>query len=159
MAGMPAAEVARIVDWLEGRSVVYQCNGGWAVDALAGRQTRTHGDLDVFLDNAAVPDAVTWLEEDGCRLVEDWLPVRVELRSGERAVDLHPMRVEANGDGVQSLLDGGTIRHAAASRTVGVVDGRTIVVADAVRLLELREGYEPRAIDRHDVALLRALGV
>lgn len=158
MAGMPAAEVARIVDWLEGRGIVYQCNGGWAVDALVGRQTRDHGDLDVFLDETAVADAVAWLEQDGYRIVEDWLPVRVELRSGERAVDLHPMRIEANGDGVQSLLGGGTITHAAASRTIGVVDGCTIVVADAERLLALREGYEPRAIDQRDVALLRALG-
>lgn len=32
--GMDAEEVVRVVDWLDERSVVYQVNGGWAVDAL-----------------------------------------------------------------------------------------------------------------------------
>ena len=76
---MEGSEVARIAAWLAARGVVYQCNGGWAVDALVGRQTRPHGDLDVFLDASAVADAVAWLEQDGYRVAEDWLPVRVEL--------------------------------------------------------------------------------
>lgn len=43
-------EVLAVVAWLEAAGVVYQVNGGWAVDALAGRQTRTHRDVDVFVD-------------------------------------------------------------------------------------------------------------
>lgn len=148
-SGMPAAEVARIARHLAELGVTYQCNGGWAVDALVGRQTRPHGDLDVFVDASVVPELV--------RVVEDWLPVRVELREGARAVDVHPMRIEADGDGVQALLGGGSLVHRAAARTVGAVAGEPLAVADAATLLALREGYEPRDVDRHDVALLRGL--
>ncbi|WP_306233790.1 nucleotidyltransferase domain-containing protein [Agrococcus beijingensis] len=158
---MQGSEVARVVAWLEARGVVYQCNGGWAVDALVGRQTRPHADLDVFLDETAMADAVGWLERDGYRVAVDWLPVRVELRAGEgaasRAVDLHPMRIVPGGDGVQALLDGGSIVHPAASRAVGSVAGQRVVVADAARLISLREGYELRPVDSHDLALLRGL--
>ena len=154
---MEGSEVARIAGWLAARGIVYQCNGGCAVDALVGRQTRPHRDLDVFLDAAAVADAVAWLEQDGYRVAEDWLPVRVELRAEGRAVDLHPMRLEPNGDGVQALLDGGSVVHPVASRTIGRVGGVPVVVADAARLMALRQGYELRAVDRHDLKLLRSL--
>jgi lincosamide nucleotidyltransferase A/C/D/E len=152
-----AAEAARIAAWLEARGTVYQVNGGWAVDALVGHQTRPHGDLDVFLDETAMADAVAWLERDGYRVAEDWRPVRVELRHAERAVDLHPMRIEPNGDGVQPLLDGGSIVHPARSRTDGEIAGQRVIVADAERLLALRDGYAPRPVDVHDLRLLRAL--
>lgn len=109
------------------------------------------------VDASVVPELVRWLEADGYRVVEDWLPVRVELREGARAVDVHPMRIEADGDGVQALLGGGSLVHRAAARTVGTAAGEPLVVADAATLLALREGYEPRDVDRHDGALLRGL--
>ncbi|MDU0347389.1 hypothetical protein RWX45_00885 [Actinomyces sp. MRS3W] len=56
---MPASEVRAVVRWLTTRRVTYQVNGGWAVDALVGKQTREHGDLDVFVDATAIPDLLT----------------------------------------------------------------------------------------------------
>lgn len=156
-AGMPAVEVARIARHLAELGATYQCNGGWAVDALLDRQARPHGDLDLFVDASVVPELIAWLEADGYRVVEDWLPVRVELRDGARAVDVHPMRIERGGDGTQALLDGGSLVHQAEARVVGRVDGEALVVADAATLLALRNGYELRDVDRHDVALLRGL--
>src|SRR5690606_41853757 len=69
-------------------SVVYQVNGGWAVDALHGSQTRSHGDLDVFVDSTTVDALMEWLLGRGYSIVEDWRPIRVELRAGDRAVDI-----------------------------------------------------------------------
>ena len=54
----PASEVLTIIGWLTEKETVYQVNGGWGVDALVGRQTREHGDLDVFVDADAVPDLI-----------------------------------------------------------------------------------------------------
>lgn len=39
--------------------------GGWGVDALVGRPTRTHRDLDVLLDEARVEATVKRLEQKG----------------------------------------------------------------------------------------------
>src|SRR5690606_40573846 len=78
-SGVDAAEVVRVVGWLEERSVVYQVNGGWAVDALHGSQTRSHGDLDVFVDSTTVDALMEWLLGRGYSIVEDWRPIRVEL--------------------------------------------------------------------------------
>ena len=52
-AGMPAEEVLAVVDWLEARGAVHVITGGWAVDALVGRATRPHRDLDVIVEAGA----------------------------------------------------------------------------------------------------------
>jgi lincosamide nucleotidyltransferase A/C/D/E len=155
--GMTAIEVHAIVDWLETRAVVYQINGGWAVDALVGHQTRPHRDLDLFVDAAAVDDILGWLTARGYAAETDWLPARLELRCGPLRVDLHPMVLDSDGNGVQRGLGDEVFEHARAMRTLGVVSGRAVVVATASRLRELHEGYEPREVDVHDLHLLADL--
>ena len=155
--GMTASEVHAIVDWLETRAVVYQINGGWAVDGLVGHQTRPHRDLDLFVDAAAVDDIVGWLTARGYAVETDWLPARLELRSGPLRVDVHPMVLDSDGNGVQRGLGGEVFEHSRAMRTLGVVSGRAVVVATAKRLRELHEGYESRDVDVHDLHLLAEL--
>ena len=155
--GMDADEVVRVIDWLDEWAVVYQVNGGWAVDALLGSQSRAHGDLDIFADSTKADPLIEWLSGRGYEIVEDWRPIRVELRSDERAVDIHPMELDAAGDGVQRGFGGDTFAHRACDRAVGMIRGRPVVVASAARLMELRSGYELRPEDHHDLNLLRDL--
>lgn len=154
---MDAAEVVCVVDWLDERTVTYQINGGWAVDALHGSQTRSHGDLDVFVDATIVDALVEWLEHRGYTVAEDWRPIRVELRDRERGVDVHPMEIDADGDGIQRGFGDEVFAHRKRDRTAGVIGGRPVVVARADRLRDLRAGYALRPVDHHDLELLRAL--
>ncbi|VEG27051.1 nucleotidyltransferase domain-containing protein [Actinomyces howellii] len=155
--GMPAIEVVAVVDWLENHGAVYVVTGGWAVDALVGHRTRDHGDLDVIVEAGACEALLRWLSGRGYEVVTDWLPIRVELRRGSCGVDVHPMEVGPGGDGVQAGFGTQVFEHRASSRTLGRIGGRQVVVADATTLLNLHEGYEPRAQDLHDIALLRRL--
>lgn len=154
---VPAAEVVRVLDWLEAAHVIYQVNGGWAVDGLVGRQTRPHRDLDVFIDAEREGDLIGWLSSRGYRVVADWRPVRAELAGPEGRVDVHPMRIDASGDGIQDGLSGEVIVHAARDRVLGRIGGRAVVVASAQRLRELREGYTARDVDHHDLGQLDQL--
>ena len=156
-AGMPAEEVLAVVDWLEARGAVHVITGGWAVDALVGRATRPHRDLDVIVEAGACDQLSQWLRGRGYQVVVDWLPIRVELRRGRCGVDLHPMKVDGRGDGVQAGFGTQVFEHRAADRTRGRIGGRRVVVATAARLMELHRGYEPRPEDLHDIALLRRL--
>ena len=79
-SGMDAVEVVRAVGWLEERSVVYQVNGGWAVDALHGSQTRSHGDPDVFVDRRRVDEHIQITMRSGLGTVQSV--------NGPSAVDL-----------------------------------------------------------------------
>lgn len=97
---------------------------------------------------------MTWLTSRGYRVTQDWRPVRVELSSPGGRVDVHPMRMDAAGNGVQEGLDGEVYVHAAEHRVNGHIDGHAVVVASAQRARALRSGYPPREVDLHDLALL-----
>jgi len=151
---MTEAETTEIVAWLEAREATYQVNGGWAVDALLGRQTRQHRDLDIVVDAQVIGELLAWLDERDYVVAEDWLPIRIELVARHGRVDVHPMTIQANGDGIQRGFGDETFRHAAKDRTSGVIGGGTVVVASAARLRKLREGYAHRNVDLHDLAIL-----
>lgn len=152
-----AAEVVQIVAWLDANGVVYQINGGWGVDGLVGRQTRAHQDLDVFIDEDHEDAFLSWLTSRSYRVAQDWRPVRVQLSSPQGNVDVHAMRLDAAGNGMQQGLDGEVYVHTPEHRVTGLIDGSAVVVASAERARELRTGYPPRAVDIHDLALLDEL--
>ena len=54
--GVRADDVLAVLDRLGAAGVPVWLDGGWSVDALLGRQTRPHGDVDVVLplDRAAL---------------------------------------------------------------------------------------------------------
>ena len=100
---------------------------------------------------------MAWLGERGYRITEDWSPTRVELAGERGRVDVHPMAIDAHGDGVQRGFGDEVFIHAAEDRTVGTIGGREVVVACAERLRQLRSGYEPRPVDLLDLAVLDRL--
>jgi len=52
---LSAADVVTIVDRLERAGLHVWIDGGWGVDALVGRQTRPHDDLDLVILLHEVP--------------------------------------------------------------------------------------------------------
>lgn len=154
---MPADEVVGVVEWLIARGVTYQINGGWGVDALVGRETREHRDLDLFVDSTTVPSFLQWLSARGYHIVEDWLPIRVELASEDGRIDVHPMELRVNGDGIQQGFGQDVFVHAARDRVVGVIGGVEVVVASAARQRQLRTGYDVRSVDLHDLEIIDQL--
>ena len=115
------------------------------------------GVLDVFIDEDHEADFMAWLTSRGYRVTEDWRPVRVQLSSPSGQVDVHAMRLDPAGNGVQQGLDGEVYLHPSEQRVTGLIDGQAVVVASAERARELRSGYPPRAVDLHDLAVLDEL--
>lgn len=52
---MPASRVVEALDALDRAGIEAWCIGGWGVDALLGRQSRTHRDLDLVIDRGDEP--------------------------------------------------------------------------------------------------------
>jgi hypothetical protein len=93
--------------------------GGWGVDALVGRQTRSHRDLDLALDAGNEAAALRALQRRGYRVETDWRPVRIELvAEGRGWVDVHPVVFDATGHGRQADIGGviSTIRQRRSTR-------------------------------------------
>ena len=85
----------KILDLFEELSVTCWLDGGWGVDALYGKQTRDHRDIDINFDAAKAQDVLTALQDLGYVLDTDWLPVRAEFSHPEMGfLDIHPFVIE-----------------------------------------------------------------
>jgi lincosamide nucleotidyltransferase A/C/D/E len=135
--------------------------GGWGVDALVGKQTRVHRDLDLALDvTDATPQlALSSLSALRYRVETDWLPSRVELTaSSARWVDLHPLTFDAGGTGWQANVDGlPPFRYPPDAFSNGSIAGCAVSCLSVAQQLLFHSGYPPRRQDLADVALLRTL--
>lgn len=146
--------VARsVIDALENVGVPYCLIGGWGVDALLGRQTRPHLDLDVVVDGST-PDllvrvdvalAAVGLRPAGEETSIPPLPT-VWVYAGEHAtVDILPADLGAP----PFDLDGAIVS--------GSIDGRPVACVSAEVQRLLRTGYKHRGADRDDLAALSTL--
>ncbi|MHB1510532.1 MAG: nucleotidyltransferase domain-containing protein [Acidimicrobiales bacterium] len=162
---MSAADVVRVVSAVEEARVPCLVAGGWGVDALLGRQTRRHDDLDLlverFPDDLAATRAA--LERLGFRYrrterADFWMPERCILEDGRRRhrVDL----VSMDWPRLRAALDAGRDRPVTlpdAARVTGLVGGAPVACLSAgvQRLLHPDESWRP--VDHHDMTLLDAL--
>lgn len=104
---MEAAAVLTVLADLRGTGIKCWVDGGWGVDALLGRQTRDHNDLDLVVRADVVADLRARFTDSRFAVERDWLPAALALRHPDgHAVDLHPIKPTADGGGDQIQLDG-----------------------------------------------------
>ena len=153
-----ADEVLAVLAALEAAGCRAWVDGGWGVDALAGRQTRPHRDLDLALDADRLDTALSTLGALGYTVQTDWLPTRVELhRPGRGRVDLHPLAFDAGGDGLQTGPDGETYRYPRDGFVAGRIAGAVVGCLSREVQIAFHSGYELRDVDHHDLAVLAGL--
>jgi 2'-5' RNA ligase len=146
---MPGELVLTIIDSLQAGGVRCWISGGWGVDALAGKRTRIHRDLDLIVEEQDKQRAVEVLEQLGYwewYRVDSDVPLysRIVLHDHElagRAIDLHPfspssMRVEF---------------------TTGTIKGREVSCMSLDLQLKTHSNYRKRSRDRADLAVMRRL--
>ena len=153
---MSARDVLTVMDALSAAGYRAWLDGGWAVDAIIGEETRPHDDLDLVGELADVERVAQALEPLGFRLTEDERPVRVVYAAEDgRRVDFHTVVFDEGGGGVQPQPGGGTFRYPPEGfAAVGEIAGRRLPCLSAKVQLLCHAGYEPDGKDRHDVAML-----
>jgi lincosamide nucleotidyltransferase A/C/D/E len=155
---MPCTEVLAVLRALDEAGCWVAVEGGWGVDALAGRQTRPHRDVDLDVDAAQERATLVVLEGMGYAIETDWRPNRVELVApGRGRVDVHPLTFDAEGNGVQAGLNGERYLYPAASFVTGHIDGWAVRCLSVEQQIEWHTGYELRASDHADLAVLHTL--
>jgi lincosamide nucleotidyltransferase A/C/D/E len=156
--GMDLGEVLRVLADLTGAGCSVRVAGGWGIDALVGQQTRVHRDLDLALDARNQAAALRALERRGYRVETDWRPVRVELLAEGRGwVDIHPVVFDATGHGRQADLGGGRFDYPPEAFDHGSLAGVRVPCLSLDQQLLFHTGYQPRAIDLLDLAMLERL--
>jgi lincosamide nucleotidyltransferase A/C/D/E len=152
---MTGEHALEILSALRSHGVTVWVDGGWGVDALIGRQTRPHEDLDLVValeDEEAIKLA---LDPLGYSVAEDHVPVRFVMRtpSGSQ-VDLHTVSFDEQGGGVQPQPGSGSFRYPPEGFVRGQIAGEQVGCISAQVQVLCHLGYEPTSIDAHDVLLL-----
>jgi lincosamide nucleotidyltransferase A/C/D/E len=154
---MTPEDVVAIISLLQDAHCPVWIDGGWGVDALLGRQTRDHADLDLAIALSNVSIAQNLLMHPlGYAVYQDEMPTRLDLRdAADHRIDFHPLVFDDYGNGRQHLPDGRWgVYPVEGLQGIGSIDGLTVRCLTPELQLQFHLGYEPDDDDRHDVAAL-----
>ena len=151
------ADVLHVLDLADTVGTRLWLDGGWGIDALLGKQTREHGDLDVTLESRHLDAFLGVLDADGFERVgeEGATPWNflLERRGGGRlqVLDLHVVVLDAEGNGVVGPPEHGASFPAASLTGRGQVGGRDVDCISAPWVVRFHDTYAGDAKDRTDV--------
>jgi lincosamide nucleotidyltransferase A/C/D/E len=134
-------------------------DGGWAVDALLGSQTRGHADLDIAVQQLDLDRLRLMLEESGYRDVprDDTRPWNFVLGdAADRLIDIHVIVLDQAGNGIYGPLENGEMYPAASLDGAGSIAGHPVRCIAAEHLVAFHTGYPLRPQDVYDVTALCA---
>jgi lincosamide nucleotidyltransferase A/C/D/E len=146
---MPPHVTVGVIYALQDANVRCWVTGGWGVDALIGRPSRKHRDLDLVVDEHDLQRAIDRLGELG---YSEWYRAEDEALMGTRIVlqdsDLAGLVIDLHPVGLPDER---------LTFATGTLDGRSVPCMSLQWQLSAHEGYRTRGHDRSDFALLRAL--
>jgi lincosamide nucleotidyltransferase A/C/D/E len=145
-------DASDLIALLERNGLDVYVDGGWAVDAVLGEQTRPHDDLDIALPHAQVARLRALLSTRGfCEQHRDdsWECNFVLADEAGRRLDVHSYTLDAAGVNV-----GGVPYIGEHLTGRGVIGGYPVRCVPPVWLVKFHTGYESDDNDWHDVRLL-----
>lgn len=153
---MPSSLVVEVLQSLLDADISVWIDGGWGIDALIGRQTRPHDDLDLVVGLHDVDRLVGVLDHLGFAVALDERPTRLELYDADgRKVGLHTVSFRRNGSGIQILQDGTEfVYRTEGFAGKGVVAGIELPCLSPEVQVECHLGYDPDEEDFNDMRLL-----
>jgi lincosamide nucleotidyltransferase A/C/D/E len=160
IAGLTSVEnVLRILDVLEKAGVPASIGGGWGIDALVGRQTRPHSDIDLCVPAEQSDAAAGALATLGFEMTVDERPTRFVMAGvGLGSIDLHPLRFLADGTARLAAPEGSEYVFPVGSLDAnGTIGGRTVRCFTPEQQLAAHSGYDHAEDDIWDLALLREI--
>ena len=155
---MTASDVIEIVGLLRRNGIQVVVDGGWGVDALLGRQTRRHQDLDVAVQHSDVPRIRALLEARGYADVPqgDTWECNFVLGDGQgHLFDLHSCTFDEAGNNIYG------VKYPYESlKGKGSIDGYPVKCITPEWMVKFHTGYKLDWNDYHDVdQLCRWFGI
>ena len=104
---MTAAAVVEIMQLIDNAAIEVWLDGGWAVDALLGQQTRPHKDVDIILRSRHLAKLQERLSDRGFAIRPGGTPSNFVLADPSGLeVDVHAIIFDRHGNGVYEMANG-----------------------------------------------------
>ncbi len=141
---MTAGDVLAFLTLTDGLGARVWLDGGWAVDACPGSQTRPHADLDIAVRERDAPALVAALHDRRYRPVprDDTTAWNFVMGDdGGHLIDFHVIVLDADGHGVHGPPENGHRYPAPALAGTGRIGGRTVACVSPEWLVRFHTGY------------------
>lgn len=149
---MKASVVIELIQLCEKNGIEIIIDGGWGVDALLGKQTRIHADLDIALEHKYVPLLRHLLEAKGYKNIprDDTRECNFVMGDNEgHEIDFHSYTFDEKGDNIFG------VKYPLESLTgVGVINGYTVKCISPEWMVKFHTGYKLDENDYRDVLAL-----
>lgn len=149
---MDAQRAADIIDFLKRHGLEVYVDGGWAVDALLGQQTREHDDLDIALPHEHVHRLRELLAGRGYheqQRDDSWECNFVLVDAQGSRLDVHSYTLDAAGNNIHGVPY--TAEQLAGE---GFINGQLVRCISPEWLVKFHTGYELDINDYRDVRAL-----
>lgn len=154
-----AAEVVAIHTKLLNAGIRVWIDGGWAVDALLGQQTRSHGDVDVLVQQQDITKLRGLLEAEGFINVprDDASEYGFHLGNNKGAeIDVHGILINDQGAWKHADPVEEDIYPAESLSGRGVIDATPVHTLSPEYIVLFHSGYELQQKDYNDISALCA---
>ena len=154
---MAAGDVLDLYNALQSSGVEIWLDGGWGVDALLEKQTRSHKDLDVAIQQKDVATLLELLDTRGYREIklEIRRPHNFVLADNQgHEIDIHVIVMDEHGNGIYGPVENGEMYPAEALAGVGIIAGQPVKCISPEWAINFHSGYELKEKDYKDVSAL-----
>jgi lincosamide nucleotidyltransferase A/C/D/E len=137
---------------LKSNNIEAVVDGGWGIDALLGKQTRPHGDLDIAVRHKDVDKLRKLLNDRGYEEklrndTRDYNFVLVDRNAHE--VDIHSYTFDDKGNNIYGIA-----YPIESLNGKGNINGHYVKCIAAEWVIKFHENYEPNEVDRKDINAL-----
>ncbi len=151
---MEQKDVIELYCKLKDSSVKIWIDGGWGVDALLGKQTRVHKDLDIAIQQKDIPAFRNLLERQGYNEIK--LDIArphnfVVADDCNREIDVHVIVLNDKGDGIYGPVENGEVYPAAALTGKGRIGNLEVYCISPEYVVKFHSGYNLKEKDYKDI--------
>lgn len=151
ICNITSKKVTELYNLFKTNNITVYIDGGWGVDALMGRQTREHSDLDIAVHSKDNDKLRMLLIKNGYNEIQrtDSSEFMYAMTKEGVVVDIHVFEYDENGRNIYG------IDYPFGSLTgKGVIDGQEVLCIAPSFQFRFKTGYEPKQKVIHDVRAL-----
>lgn len=154
---MNAVDVLGFYNTLANLGIEIWLDGGWGVDALLEKQTRTHKDLDIVVQRNDVAKLRNLLESQGYKEIklEIARPHNFVLADSHgHEIDIHVIVLDEKGNGIYGPAENSEMYPVDALEGIGSITGQTVKCISPRWAINFHSGYQLKEKDYQDVSAL-----